>query len=307
MITCAERTRVLDRRENLATPEMSSSNYYPSRRKVGALMLLGVTANHTNAFFVPRHCLSPTSSVFAPVPLAQPDPRFGSGVERVDRRHHYRARNVKRALPVGQGRVTSRAYNNDNSGEDVESLLTEASQEQLSILRAIETYEGWGLSYADLSPNDDSTAVGRAFLATNLGYAVVGLLLTIKGDLLLGGLTEVAGIVSYWYHFRQLRYGRDQPKLVKLALFVDYLTAGSALLTGVIYMVQMSLSLGYEVAFATLENVLASAAASLVCLGLCWVWEFGIPYIFLHSLWHIFSAYTAYLLGQSHLTFESIM
>jgi len=158
---------------------------------------------------------------------------------------------------------------------------------------------GWGLSYADLSPATPRTPAGQAFLATNLGYAVVGAWLAAEGDCLYGGLTEAAGLVSFAYHYAQLDLGKNRPE-VRLALLVDYLVAGAALLTGTAYLVQDCAAGGAGLA-ATSGTTLASAAVALGCLGLCWVWEYGYPYIFLHSLWHIASAYTGFLVGQEHL------
>lgn len=45
---------------------------------------------------------------------------------------------------------------------------------------------GWALSYADLEPENESTPIGRAFLATNICYAIVGAVLVSRGELLLG-------------------------------------------------------------------------------------------------------------------------
>ena len=151
----------------------------------------------------------------------------------------------------------------------------------------------WALSYADLSPTTPKTPVGVAFLATNACYACAGLVLGMRGDFLLGGLTEIAGAVSFWYHYSQLEFGKDRSE-VRLALLVDYFTAGSALITGGVYMSQMGIT-------AVPMEALAVGGLSILCLGLCWVWEFGYPYLFWHSLWHILSALTGYLVGQAHL------
>jgi hypothetical protein len=151
----------------------------------------------------------------------------------------------------------------------------------------------WALSYADLSPTTPKTPVGVAFLATNACYAFAGLALGIRGDFVLGGLTEIAGAVSFWYHYSQLEFGKDRSE-VRLALLVDYFTAGSALITGGAYMSQIGIT-------AVPIEALAVGGLSIVCLGLCWVWEFGYPYLFWHSLWHILSALTGYLVGQAHL------
>lgn len=151
----------------------------------------------------------------------------------------------------------------------------------------------WALSYADLHPSSPKTLEGQLFLATNALYAIVGMYLGAKGDFFFGALTELAGIVSFWYHFTQLELGKDRME-VRLALLTDYFTAGIALITGVVYCIQMGIT---SVPF----NALVTGILSAICLSLCWVWEFGIPYIFWHSLWHIFSACTGFLIGQAHL------
>lgn len=151
----------------------------------------------------------------------------------------------------------------------------------------------WALSYADLSPATPKTPAGISFLATNIGYAAVGLILALRGDILFGSLTEIAGIVSFWYHYAQLNFGVEREE-VRLALLTDYFTACTAILTGGVYLFQIGLSnLDMDIFFA--------GAFSLISLSLCWVWEFGYPYIFLHSLWHLGSAYTGYLVGSYHL------
>ena len=107
------------------------------------------------------------------------------------------------------------------------------------IAKTIDDLSGdWALSYADLSPSTPRTIEGRAFLATNVGYALAGIVLALKGDWFFAGLTELAGIVSFWYHYSQLEFGKDREE-VRLALLTDYFTAGSALLTGGFYMIDM--------------------------------------------------------------------
>lgn len=136
-------------------------------------------------------------------------------------------------------------------------------------------------------------SVGQAFLATNFCYAAGGLALGVQGEWFLGALTEIAGIVSFWYHYSQLEFGKNRAE-VRLALLIDYFTAGSALITGGVYMIQQGIDT------VPLDAILA-AGGSIVCLTLCWVWEFGYPYIFWHSLWHILSALTGYLIGREHI------
>eukprot|EP00984_Skeletonema_dohrnii_P034237 scaffold33510_cov140-Skeletonema_dohrnii-CCMP3373.AAC.3 len=164
----------------------------------------------------------------------------------------------------------------------------------LPIAEAVdEVTGGWALTYADLHPATPRTTIGQAFLATNIFYAAGGLALGVQGDWFYGALTELAGIVSFIYHYSQLEFGKNRSE-VRLALLVDYFTAGAALICGGIYMVQMGIDT------IPLDALLTAVGAS-VCLALCWVWEFGYPYIFWHSLWHILSALTGYLIGQDHL------
>lgn len=151
----------------------------------------------------------------------------------------------------------------------------------------------WALSYADLRPATPRTIEGQAFLATNVGYAAAGLILGVQGDWFFAFLTELAGIVSFWYHYSQLEFGQNREE-VRLALLTDYFTAGAALITGGFYMAEMGIS-GVPL------DALITGAAAVVCLSLCWVWEFGYPYLFWHSLWHILSAYTGFLVGQAHI------
>ena len=103
--------------------------------------------------------------------------------------------------------------------------------------------------------------------------------MTIHGDILLGGLTELAGIVSFIYHYSQLKFGRDRSE-VQLTLVIDYITAGMALITGAIYVGQI----GFE---AIPTDCVVWGALSVIALSLSWVWEYGYPYIFWHSIWHI--------------------
>mmetsp|Transcript_25311 Transcript_25311/g.31189 ORF Transcript_25311/g.31189 Transcript_25311/m.31189 type:complete len:173 (+) Transcript_25311:393-911(+) len=153
----------------------------------------------------------------------------------------------------------------------------------------------WALSYADLSPATPTTPAGISFLLTNICYAFVGIKLGIQGDLFYGSLVEIAGAVSFWYHYSQLEFGQNRQE-VRLALFTDYLTAGAALVTGGIYMVQMGVT-------SVPIDALIVGAGAIVSLSLCWVWEFGYPYLVLHSIWHILSAYTGYLIGQAHFDY----
>lgn len=156
------------------------------------------------------------------------------------------------------------------------------------------TTDGWALSYADLRPESEETAIGQSFLATNIAYAAVGFFVTAQGEFLLGFLTELVSVASFFYHYTQLQqpYNRTDVSTVKLALTVDYILAVSSIVLGMVYVV-MDQTLPPP-------EVLATSVFGIGCLLACWVWEKGYPYIVLHSLWHICSAATAYSIGVTH-------
>jgi hypothetical protein len=185
-----------------------------------------------------------------------------------------------------------------------EETITQAGRTSLVLLSTTlapvaefldDNTDGWALSYADLRPESEQTAIGQSFLATNIAYAAVGLLLSSQGEILLGFMTEIVSVASFCYHYTQLQqpYNRTDDATVKLALLVDYTLAVSSILIGLLYLVQNQ-------TLPSLE-VLATSGIGIGCLLACWVWEKGYPYIVLHSLWHIFSAATAYSIGLSHV------
>lgn len=159
-----------------------------------------------------------------------------------------------------------------------EKFTQERSYNTFGILSPIaktldEVSGDWALSYADLRPATPRTIEGQAFLATNVGYAVAGLILGVQGDWFFAFLTELAGIVSFWYHYSQLEFGQNREE-VRLALLTDYFTAGAALITGGFYMVEMGIS-GVPL------DALITGGAAVVCLSLCWVWEVSFSFILL--------------------------
>ena len=155
---------------------------------------------------------------------------------------------------------------------------------------------GWALGYADLSPENETTPIGISFLATNIAYASVGFLLSIQGDLVLGTLLEIVSIASFAYHYTQLMdpSGRLPKGTVKTAILIDYIFALSSIGLGLVY-------LAIDQQFPSIDAIISGALA-IACLGACWTWEYGLPYIILHGLWHLFSAYTGYLIGTEHIT-----
>jgi hypothetical protein len=153
---------------------------------------------------------------------------------------------------------------------------------------------GWALGYADLSPESEETPVGQAFLATNLAYAAVGVLLGVQGDPFLGLLTEICSVCSFIYHFTQLQAGDNgEDKAVRLALMVDYICALSTISVAIIYVIS-------DQQLPPMEGIVSGGMA-VACLLACWVWEKGLAYIVLHSFWHLLSAYAGYVVGTAHL------
>jgi hypothetical protein len=158
---------------------------------------------------------------------------------------------------------------------------------------------GWGMTYADLSPDDTTTVTGRKFLASNIAYFIGGAILTVQGDIWLGVCTELCAIASFNYHYQQLVNTGSQAKQspdVRLALLVDYIFALLSILTALVYIITNPATFTGEIPFYSIGISFIACA----CLGLSWVWEYGKPYMFWHSLWHLFSAYAGYVVGSEH-------
>lgn len=160
------------------------------------------------------------------------------------------------------------AFQEDANGSHIDDRTYENMGFLTPLAEKLDAATGdWALSYADLSPATPRTPAGISFLLTNLGYAVGGILIISQGDLFYGTLVEIAGIVSFWYHYSQLEFGQNRSE-VRLALLTDYFTAGAALIAGGVYMFQIGL------VSIPLDTFLV-ASGSLIALGLCWIWEFG--------------------------------
>ncbi len=249
------------------------------------------------------HSLQSSPSLAFVVPsCANSDTKCGRGYGRLYRRQRtlqYLSNNAgddgdEPIIPINNDRSILAGESTFQKYGRPDDINSESFGPLLPIAEAVDNVTGgWALTYADLHPATPRTTVGQAFLATNLFYAAGGLALGVQGDWFYGALTELAGIVSFIYHYSQLEFGKNRAE-VRLALLVDYFTAGAALICGGIYMIQLGID------SIPLDALLTAVGAS-VCLALCWVWEFGYPYIFWHSLWHILSALTGYLVGQDHL------
>eukprot|EP00529_Nitzschia_sp_RCC80_P029286 CAMPEP_0113468352 /NCGR_PEP_ID=MMETSP0014_2-20120614/15309_1 /TAXON_ID=2857 /ORGANISM="Nitzschia sp." /LENGTH=322 /DNA_ID=CAMNT_0000360735 /DNA_START=101 /DNA_END=1065 /DNA_ORIENTATION=+ /assembly_acc=CAM_ASM_000159 len=205
--------------------------------------------------------------------------------------------NTKPLSSSSTKKTTTTSQSGGNGGGRTSQILLQA-QTALAPAAEImqEKTDGWALSYADLTPESEETFVGQAFLATNIAYAMGGALLSVQGEPALACLLEIVSVASFAYHYCQLAapYNRTEESTVQLALMVDYIFAFSSIILGLIYLLT-------DQTLPPIEGI-ASAVAGITCLLACWKWEKGLPYIYLHSLWHIFSAISGYIVGTAHLS-----
>jgi hypothetical protein len=275
-----------------------------SKRK-RMFMLLAVVASLSNAFIV-----TPNIQLFAPASHRLPSlkPLFRSSIAKHQTQFvpvHQTGRN--RPLNFFFGNQDPASSLDQSSREEASSAVDSQSGGRLSavLMQAGEVIRpaadaldgatgGWALSYADLAPETQQTPVGQAFLASNLAYALAGLVLSVKGDLFLGSLTEFCSIASFIYHYTQLDM-ESKNDVVRFSLFIDYVMAFSAIFVGLGYMLM-------DGQVPPMEGLISAAVAiGFFLLGLTVCAE-GMAYVVVHSLWHVFSAYCAYLVGSTHLT-----
>lgn len=190
-------------------------------------------------------------------------------------------------------------FEQDNTDSQPSSLLSSPSSGLLStiFLPAAQILNdatgGYALTYADCSPENETTVLGRLFLATNVAYTLMGLVCLYYGDVWFGTISEMASVASFIYHYNQLSNPKDAG-VVRLVLTIDYLIAFSCLGTALFYVLTNPTAV-------PLEGYVA-CGLSVVFLGLSWIWESGAAYCVLHGLWHLFGAYGGYLIGQAHAT-----
>jgi hypothetical protein len=225
-------------------------------------------------------------------------------------------RDDKELLSMQQSQAAQSAALSSNSNTRMAQLQrwSEPVQKVLD-----ESTGGWALSAANLAPDSHKTINGKVFLATNIGYAVAGLVLTVRGDFWFGLMTDLAAIASFNYHYQQLLGSEpkngDKPTPtmtsggladpvqtpeMRLALLIDYFVASVSILTGAFYLWETG-----QMDSLPVEAV-EVAVLSLGCLAACWVWEAGQPYMIFHSLWHLFSAYAGYLIGNTHQVAQQV-
>jgi len=145
----------------------------------------------------------------------------------------------------------------------------------------------WVFKYADLSPYSEKDIVGTVFLSTNTLFFLAGITVyfdsTKEGTLfplIYSFALDIAGFASTIYHYNQLHYGKYSIKVIN-SLIIDYIVAFGTILC---YLIDLFTN---HSDLSSIDSLLFSILA-LLCLFASWVYEYGLPYMFFHGLWHIF-------------------
>lgn len=156
----------------------------------------------------------------------------------------------------------------------------------------------WTLSYADTGPYTDKNAIGLLFLFTNLLYFAVGVNLYATENYLTSVTIESAGLASFYYHWCQIHYGPGKDE-VRVALLTDYIFAFLAVNITFIEIVLLCINVfssGDGTSFPVTPIVYG--LTGLLCLFGSWKYDYELPYVILHGLWHVFSAGAAFSVGN---------
>jgi hypothetical protein len=78
------------------------------------------------------------------------------------------------------------------------------------------------------------------------------------------------------------------------------MAASVSILTAAVYVVSATVQLEPE-QLSMVEQSVAVGLLGVFFLALSWRYEYGRPYIVFHSLWHLGSALSGYLIGAAHL------
>lgn len=178
-------------------------------------------------------------------------------------------------------------YNRNTDKESVTKLFSNLDTNNgfNKFQNHLESKYKWLFSYADLAPYSTSSIEGLVFLATNLFYSYVGIVLFQNNQSFYSLVIEIAGVVSMYYHWCQLNYGPNNQQVIK-ALILDYFIACSTIILITYYAFQF-----YSITTIVPFSCISLALVALSSLGLSWKYEYGLPYMMYHGLWHILSAY----------------
>jgi hypothetical protein len=216
---------------------------------------------------------------------------------------------------------TSNTYNNvDEVKHSIQAqyndpLATTLNQLRMTnVVRTVQKFldtisDGWVLSYANLYPDTPTTIAGQIFLLTNVFYVMIGYIFVQQfNNLYFGLLCEFVAMLSYNYHYQQL--ANIDRNAVRLSLLCDYIGSFTIILIGLYYVILEPLllyvlseqSTSVDLQILQFECVICSIVSILFLLS-SWIYEAGKPYMTLHGMWHISSAYTGYLIGTYHYLF----
>lgn len=159
-------------------------------------------------------------------------------------------------------------------------------------------FVNWAFTYANTEPYDLNSPEAVAFLATNLGFFIVGNnMATMGGDPFLGAMCELAGSASCWYHYTQVRVGGNRQSAVQLALALDYSLALPTLALATTYATDLGNALP--------PSVVLWAAAAFVCLFYgcrhSVMYEQPRTFMVVHGAWHLCLQVAGQQLVETHM------
>eukprot|EP01038_Epipyxis_sp_PR26KG_P011068 gene11068-14856_t len=196
-------------------------------------------------------------------------------------------------------------YNRKNI--DALFLSNQNIENNKNIVNSTINSTSWLLNYANLQPYNPNDLYGKLFLGTNFMYTFGGIHILFSQlflkqtistntsdifNLLFGILIEIAGFVSYNYHYTQLRYGPNNG-VVRKALIIDYFVASFTILSVIAQACFSIATLGAIPIISIFFGFI-----SILFLLLSWKYEYGLPYMLFHGLWHIFSGLCVLALPQ---------
>ena len=261
----------------------SHTNSCRGRLLLFAVVLLDASSRTATAFISPQTL--PRVHSLVPNKLHQQS----------DTRHHYHAKPSPLFL-LEKDSDSTLLSSSSSSSSSYGVLLSTIFLPAAKVLN--DATGGYALTYADCSPENETTLIGRAFLATNVAYTLMGLVCLYYGDVWFGAISEAASVASFIYHYNQLSNPQDAA-VVRLVLTIDYLIAFCCLGTALFYVLTDPMAVPFDGYVA--------CALSVLFLGLSWIWEAGAAYCIFHGMWHLLGAYGGYLIGQAHATVTSMV
>lgn len=202
-------------------------------------------------------------------------------------------------------RLSTKTVTQRNAHQDLEEKHDSMAVSTVSMFVAtldtfLDDHKSFLFSYADLTKIREETVlqpIGWFFLGTNIAYIISGLFVALSsGDKAVAGVSiELAGLISFIYHFLQIRLGPNRIE-VRRSLLVDYLGALSAGILCSLDMLSflMNVPLGFITQTGGVLVLALTSLATLVRSAMFYEKDQCLEYVFWHSLWHFLSALTAY-------------